>query len=149
MGWLRDRRVLAGLVGAYGVALVVIVAAPFGWALNRLTVALYVQFRYDWPLAPDWAGPEHYGFLLNILLFVPLGALAVATTRRPWWLVTLAAALASTAIEVAQALFLTRLGDVHDVVANTVGALVGAVAVSLLARPGWRRAGRPAPPRRR
>jgi len=149
VGWLRGRRVQAALLGAYLVALLVIVIGPWGWALNRLTVALYVQFRYDWPIAPAWAGPEHYGYLLNILLFVPMGALAVGITRRPWWLVTLAAALASSAIEVAQSLFLARLGDVHDVVTNTLGALIGAVAVSVLRRPGWRRAGRPAPPRRR
>jgi len=148
VGWLRDRRVLAGLVGLYVVGLAVIVTAPFGWALNRLTVALYVQFRYDWPIAPDWAGPDDYGFLLNILLFVPWGALAVLTTRQPWWLATLAAALASTVIEVSQWLFLARSGDAYDVVANTIGALIG-VGVSLLARPGWRRAGRPGSPRPR
>lgn len=149
MGWLRDRRVQAALVAGYAVALVVIVTGPWGWALNRLTVALYVQFRYDWPIAPDWAGPGDYGFGLNILLFVPMGALAVLTTRWPWWVVTIAAALASAAIEVVQSLFLTRMGDVNDVVANTLGALVGAVAVSALRRLGWRRAGRPAPLRRR
>ena len=149
MGWLRDRRVRAALLVAYLVALVAIVIGPWGWALNRLTVALYVQFRYDWPVAPAWARPEHYGYLLNILLFVPMGALAVVITRRPWWLVTLAAALASSAIEIVQSLYLTRFGDPNDVVANTLGALIGAVAVSVLRRPGWRRAGRPAPPRRR
>jgi glycopeptide antibiotics resistance protein len=149
VAWLRDRRVQAALVVAYVVALVVIVTGPWGWALNRLTVALYVQFRYDWPVAPDWAGPEHYGFGLNILLFVPMGALAVLTTRWSWWTVTIAAALASTGIEVVQSLFLTRFGDVKDIVANPLGALVGAVAVSALRRLGWRRAGRPAPPRRR
>ena len=149
MGWLRDRRVQAALVVAFVVALVVIVTGPWSWALHRLTVALYVQFRYDWPVAPQWVGPEHYGFGLNVLLFVPMGALAVLTTRWPWWLVTVAAAVASAAIEIVQSLYLTRFGDVNDVVANTLGALVGAVAVSALRRLGWPRAGRPAPPRRR
>ena len=53
MGWMRDRRVLAALATGYAVALVVLVGGPWGWALNRLTVACYVQLRHDWPIAPD------------------------------------------------------------------------------------------------
>jgi glycopeptide antibiotics resistance protein len=148
VGWLRDRRVLVALVVAYAVALVMLVVAPWGWALNRLTVALYVQFRYDWPLAPDAAVPEHYGMLLNVLLFVPLGVLGALLTGRAWWWVTLAGALGSVMVELAQRQWLERDASAADVVANTLGALVGAVAVSLLARRGSRRAGRPASPRR-
>ena len=146
---MRDRRVLAVLGAAYVVALAVLVAGPWGWGLNRLTVDLYAQFRYDWPIAPDWVGPEHYGILLNVLLFVPLGALLVLVTRLPWWAAMAAAALASGLIETAQWLWLARDGGGSDVVANTLGAGLGAVVVSLLGRPGSRRAGRPASPRRR
>lgn len=134
MGWLRDRRVLALLVAAYVVALGVLVVAPWGWALNRFTVWLYVTFRSDWPLAPDWARPEHYGFLLNVLLFVPLGALVALATRWAWWWVTMAAVLASGAIELVQWAWLVREASVQDVVANTLGAFVGSVAVSLARR---------------
>lgn len=146
---MRDRRLLAALTAAYVVALVVLVVGPWGWALNRLTVDLYVRFRYDWPIAPQWAGPEHYGWLLNVVLFVPLAALAVVVTRTAWWWVTAGAAVASGLIELAQWAWLAREGSWADVVANTLGAFVGAAAVSLLRRPGWRRAGRPARPRRR
>lgn len=149
MGWSRDRKVLAALAGVYVLALLVLVSGPWGWELNRLTVRLYVAFRYDWPIAPDWASPSDYGFLLNILLFMPLGALAVLLSRRSWWLVTLAAALGSSAIEVVQWLFLVRDGDVNDVVANTLGALLGTVAVTLPGRLRSRRAGRPGSPRPR
>ncbi|MCW2738228.1 VanZ family protein [Nocardioides sp.] len=142
MAGLRDRRVVAALVAAYGVALGVLVLGPWGWALNRLTVALYVQFRYDWPIAPDWAVPEHYGVLLNVLLFVPVGVLVALVTGRAWWWVTVVAALGSGLVELVQGLWLARVSSLTDVLANTLGALVGAAAVSLLARPGSRRAGR-------
>ncbi|SFA83467.1 Glycopeptide antibiotics resistance protein [Nocardioides alpinus] len=149
MGWLRDSRLLAALTVAYVVALGVVVTGPWGWELNRLTVDLYDRFRYDWPIAPHWVGPEHYGWLLNVVLFVPLGALAVVLTRAAWWWVVAAAALTSGLIELAQWEWLARVGDWHDVVANTLGALIGAVGVSLLRRRGSPPAGRPARPRRR
>ncbi len=149
MGWLGDRRVRVALVASYAVALAVLVLGPWGWALNRLTVSLYVQFRYDWPIAPDWVAPEDYGVLLNVLLFVPLGALVVLLTGRPWWWVSAAAALVSGLVELAQWQWLARVSSWTDVLANAVGALVGAVAVSLLARPGSRRAGRSGSPRPR
>jgi glycopeptide antibiotics resistance protein len=147
-GW-RDRRVLVALGSAYLLALVVLVGGPWGWQLNRLTVRLYAFFRYEWPIAPDWAEPHHYGVLLNVVLFVPLGVVAVLVARWPWWWVTLGAALGSVAIEVVQWLFLARVGEVVDVVANTAGAFVGAVAVTLLGRHRSRRAGRRGPPRPR
>ena len=149
MRWVRDRRVLCGLGTGYVAALVVLVTGPWGRALNRLTVACYVQLRHDWPIAPGWVRPEHYGMLLNVVLFVPFGVLVVLLTARPWWHVALAAAAVSGVVEVAQGLWLDREATWDDVGANTVGALVGAVVVSLLARGGSGRAGRPAPRRPR
>lgn len=137
------------VIAVYAVAMVVLVLGPWGRALNRVTVRLYVFFRYDWPVAPDWALPAHYGLVLNVLLFVPLGAAIALLTRWAWWWVTLLGAVGSVAIEVVQGLWLARESAWSDVVTNTIGAFVGAVAVSLLARPGWRRAGRPSSPRRR
>ena len=134
MGREVDRRFSAALVVAYVAGLVVLVSRPWGWELNRLTVRLYVFFRNDVPLAPDWVRPEHYGVLLNVLLFVPLGLLLAAATGRSWWLVTLVCLLGSVAIELTQARWLERDGDWTDVVANTLGGLVGALAISLLRR---------------
>ena len=131
---MRRSGYAVALLASYVGGLVVLVASPWGWELNRLTVRLYVFFRHDVPLTPDWARPEHYGILLNVALFVPFGALLVASTRRVWWWVTLVCLAASVAIEVAQAAWLQRDGDWTDVVANTLGGLVGAVAVSLLQR---------------
>lgn len=136
MGWSGGRRVLVALALVYLAGLAVLVAGPWGWALNRLTVACYVQLRYDWPIAPDWVLPEHYGVLLNVLLFVPLGALLVLLTARAGWIAILTAVLVaaagSTAIEVVQGVFLVREATWQDVAANTVGAAIGALAVSPL-----------------
>ncbi len=67
----------------------------------------------------------------NVVLFVPLGWLAIALTRLRWWQVTLAGLVLSTGIELGQAwLRPERFATVSDVVANTSGAAVGAVLAS-------------------
>ena len=119
---------------AYVVGLALLVFAPWGWSLNRVTVRLYVFFRSDVPIAPDGIGPDHYGVALNVLLFVPLGIVLALLTRRPWWWAVLPAFVVSGAIELVQGRWLDRVGSWSDVVANTLGALLGAAAVSLLAR---------------
>lgn len=130
---------------AYAVLLAVLVLGPWGWGLNRATVRLYVLFRYDWPVAPDRALPEHYGVLLNVLLFVPVGAFVVLMTGR-LWRAALASALLSVAVEGAQWAWLQRQAQLSDVVANTLGGVLGALGVvvvlvvSRLARARSRRA---------
>lgn len=136
MGWSRSRRTAWVVAAAYVVGMVVLLVGPWGGQINRLTVGCYTFFRYDWPVAPDWALPHHYGFVLNVALFVPLGAVLVELLRRPWWVAVLLAALASAAVEVAQALWLARVGSVADVVANTLGALLGALLLTPRRRRG-------------
>lgn len=136
------------LAGVYVVALALLVHAPWSWALNRATVVLYVFFRSDASVAPAGALPEHYGVLLNVLLFVPLGAFLALLGRWAWWWVMLPAVIVSGAIETVQGVWLDREASWSDVVANTVGALLGAVAVSLLARARRRRGSRAASARR-
>ena len=140
---MRDHRALLVVAGVYLVGVVVLLAGPWGWELNRITVACYTFFRRDVPIAPAWLTPEHYGMLLNVLLFVPAGALLVALTPCRWWAATALAAVASGAVELAQARWLERIGEGSDVVANTLGAAIGAVAVTLLSRRRSPRAGPP------
>jgi len=146
---MRDHRMLVVASVAYAVGLGVLVAGPWGQDLNDLTVRCYTFFRYDWPIAPLWVVPEHYGVLLNVLLFVPVGALLVALLGWPWWGAVLAAGLCSAAIEVVQSRWLERIGSVEDLVAHTVGAALGALALTLRRRRRSPRAGRPASPRPR
>nr|WP_245166983.1 VanZ family protein [Curtobacterium flaccumfaciens] len=80
--------------------------------------------------------------LANVVYFVPLGLLVVLLAGARWWWAAIAAGLVvSTCIETGQALFLpARTATIDDVVANGVGALLGAVVgVLLLSRAARRR----------
>lgn len=71
--------------------------------------------------------------LLNTLLFVPLGAtLALVLGRRGLPLAILAGFALSAAVEYAQAAIPGRVPDVADVLWNSLGTAVGAVAVAAL-----------------
>ncbi|QHC58021.1 VanZ family protein [Rathayibacter sp. VKM Ac-2760] len=70
----------------------------------------------------------------NVLLFVPLGLLAsLHLPPRRAWIAVLLGALTSSAVETAQLVLLPhRHADLHDVLANTVGAALGALLGALL-----------------
>ena len=121
------------LGAAYAVALALVVFTPIQWWLNRLTVRLYVLFRYDLPLAPDGATPETYGDLLNVILFVPVGILLVALRRWSWPVAALVAVVVSGGIELVQGLpLIDRDPSLVDVVTNGLGGLIGAVLAAAL-----------------
>src|SRR5688572_20163179 len=104
------------------------------WLMYMLGVTLIVTlvpFHFAWP--QDWhvtLGDDPYDFVLNLLLFVPLGFLYRMVTQRGWGamlLVILNAALISVVIEAVQLFDVTREATLLDVVANTLGAVVGVV----------------------
>jgi VanZ family protein len=72
--------------------------------------------------------------LVNILLFMPLGAAVAIHRRGVWWAVAAGAAL-SLGAEAAQLFIPGRYSSPWDVAANTLGAAAGAVAVRLA--PWW------------
>lgn len=88
------------------------------------------------------AGGGPGGVLLNLLLFLPLAATVVLTTRRVWPAV--AVSLLPPAVELVQTLLPGRSCGVSDLLTNVAGVLLG-VAIS------WgverRRAGRAIPDR--
>lgn len=78
---------------------------------------------------PTWIGFGLVEFAANVLMFVPLGVLGVAA--RPAFgavgVIGCCAAL-SAAVELGQLLFIPgRTGDYRDVLANTLGAVLGAL----------------------
>lgn len=81
-----------------------------------------------------------FEFLANIALFVPFGLLLAAGWPR-WspWLVILTGYAASATIELVQTLLPSRYPTLSDVIANTLGTIVGCllvrVAVGLRPRP--------------
>ncbi len=67
---------------------------------------------------------------LNILLYIPMGYLLpfVWKEMRHIWVITLAGFLCSCATELAQLYFRIGYFQVDDIVCNTVGTMIGAVA---------------------
>lgn len=125
----RRLRLVAGVT--YVVVLLLLVMTPISWVLNRLTVRLYVVGAYD--LHQRWLLPEDVGYLLNVLLFLPFGALIVLIARWPWWEAALVATAVSAAIEVVQYLpVLDREATIADVVCNGLGGLLGAMAAAFV-----------------
>jgi len=95
---------------------------------------------------PEWVSYAKIEFGANIALFVPVGLLlAFALRRGQWWLAALAGFGLSFAAEVAQGLLRAqRVASVRDVVANTLGTLIGVGIAALIARRRARTADGPA-----
>lgn len=74
-------------------------------------------------------------FVANVALFAPFGALlALAWSRLPWWAASLVGAGLSCVIELVQIALPSRFATVSDVVANTLGTLIGVLLVRILQR---------------
>jgi glycopeptide antibiotics resistance protein len=113
-------RVRAVLAVGYLVALGVLGTVVSGWWLNRLTVRFHLFFLHRVPALAF--SPDGWGYVLNVILFAPLGLL-VGWWR--WWSALLIAALLSSAIELVQLVALQRVASLGDVAANTLGCALG------------------------
>ena len=113
-------------------ALLVALAAPIGWlvfvadgwTVNRLVVAIWSRAA---ALGIE-ATPEQTDGVLNFLMLLPATLLATLWLPRVrWWVWVAAGAATSAAIEVVQ-YFTARDANAYDLLFNTVGATVGALA---------------------
>lgn len=102
-----------------------------GWAVNRANVWVWAQVT-DVPGLRGQVTPEQFAVLANVLLFVPAVA-ALALLRPRWWWVLVGAGI-SVAVELHQYTQPGRDASVVDLLANTVGAAIGATAGILLLR---------------
>lgn len=85
--------------------------------------------RYD---DLSWLTYERAEFLANIAMFVPVGLfLLLLVGTRFWWVAAAAGFALTSAIETAQRSIPGRVPDERDILANTLGALVG-VAVGVV-----------------
>lgn len=122
------RPVPAALAVVMLLALLIVVAWPNAWAINRAVVRLYYLGHQAG--VPRVVTPDHWAAALNVALFVPATALVLlALPRLRWWWVLGTAILGSVAIEVAQGMGSTREGSLSDVVTNTLGAAIGCLLV--------------------
>jgi glycopeptide antibiotics resistance protein len=123
------------LTAAVVVAILVVCLYPF-----RISIR-HGDFDAVGALIRSWAAPpDPIDFILNIVLYLPLGvfgALSLGRLRRRWQrvlLVTLGAALLSIAVELTQYFDAARYTTATDVYANVLGAFLGAAAAVLLFR---------------
>lgn len=79
---------------------------------------------------PKWFGYNKLEFSANIAMFVPLGFLvALLSPQRVWWLALILCPGLSVAIELIQGAVLdARISSAMDVLANSLGALIGILA---------------------
>lgn len=91
---------------------------------------------------PHWLNYPFIEFSANVLLFVPFGVLLTIVSRPSRWWVSVAIGFAvSVVLEVGQLVLLSeRYPSGLDVLANTVGSLIGAFLVGM-----WRSRPRPTP----
>ena len=80
---------------------------------------------------PTWFGYNKLEFAANIVMFVPAGLLVAMLLRpRRWYLALLVVPMLSIGIELTQSVFLSsRFATVNDVIANSLGAAIGVLAV--------------------
>ncbi|QIK75260.1 VanZ family protein [Nocardioides piscis] len=133
------RRLLALALVAYAVLLLVVLLNPSPAAPSTLVSKVAdLGLRLDLP-AVLLAG-DRVEFGLNVLAFMPvsfLGSLLRPSIRVTTW--TAAGFAGSFLIEVAQVLLPDRSATHSDVVANTLGAALGAVAAWVVSTVAARR----------
>lgn len=108
-------------------------AKPYGADIGEALERLLAWFARRPSTA--WITFDRVEFAANIAMFVPLGVFALLWFGvRGWWTAPALGLAISGAIELVQAVFLdTRVPDARDLVANTLGAVIGMLLMLLLA----------------
>lgn len=107
--------------GVYAVAVAVVVLSPVSY--SALIHAIAGGIRDVLGIASFGSGWIDFG--ANVLMFVPLGFLLTLLLRHHWYGVALALVL-SAGVELAQLVIPSRQPSLRDVLANVLGAAVGA-----------------------
>ncbi|MEI5585085.1 MULTISPECIES: VanZ family protein [unclassified Agromyces] len=123
---------------------------PVPWAGHGYQAPDGVLDWRIWLDADTWTMGTRTEFVLNVLMFVPLGALLALTLRRaPLLVVTGVAVALGVVIELAQISMVDRISDPRDVVANAGGAFVGVLIARGIAAIAGLSSQTPAPARAR
>ena len=89
--------------------------------------------RFD---ATSWITYSLLEFWANVAMFVPVGLFFLLLLGRGrWWLAIVLGVVLTCAIEFAQMFIPGRVSDPRDIVANSVGALVGVVIAVIVTTP--------------
>ena len=119
----------------YAIVLALIVWLPDS-AASRVTGIVFRLARFVSEHAGVSLSTSYtvFEFGANIALFIPFGLLIAAAWPRTnaWWIILLGFS-ASAAIELVQTLLPSRYPTLSDVIANTLGAIIGCCVVRLFA----------------
>ncbi|WP_374457494.1 VanZ family protein [Nocardioides sp.] len=131
----RARRVVTGLLVGWLAILAVTLLAPSAAGPSWL-VETVARVADDLGAPAVLAAPARVEFALNVVAFVPASFLgSLLWERLTWRDWTAGGFVASFLVEVVQAVVLDQRSATHaDVVANTLGALVGALAGAFVVR---------------
>lgn len=89
--------------------------------------------RFD---ATSWVTYSLLEFWANVAMFVPVGLFFLLLLGRGrWWLAIVLGVLLTCAIEFTQMFLPGRVSDPRDILANSVGALVGVVVALIVTTP--------------
>lgn len=138
--WVRARprvpffRLLPNvLLLPYGLALFLLTWLPASQAGKVTGIVGFVARLLD-PRIPYSVGYPVLEFLANIALFVPLGALlAWGWPRLRWSIISLMGFATTVTIECVQWGIPSRFPAISDIVSNTLGTMIGAGFVALVA----------------
>ncbi len=128
----RASRMAALATVAYLAVIAVLTIGPAPWRTGPVESDYDVLSLSTWIDPGTWSGGAAREFGANILLFVPLGMLLRWTFPRATWVGAAALGGAiSFVIEVVQ-MWSPRVSDPRDILANTTGALVGALIAAIV-----------------
>lgn len=118
-------------------ACIVVVATILLWPTpvdDDAGPAIFAIISFFHGLGWTWFGYAALEITANVLLFIPLGVLlVVCLPRRRWWLAIVIGVGASLAGEAVQALLLPeRVASANDVVANSIGTVLGVSAAVMV-----------------
>lgn len=137
---LPARRAAAIALATYVLVLAFVLLNPLGQVPT--SAASWTSDAAERLGAPGWVVDEYrWDFGCNVLILVPLSALgSVIWPRSTWQSWTAYGFLVSAAVELVQGPLLPqRSATFADIVANTLGCLVGAAVVTLTGRLAQRR----------
>jgi hypothetical protein len=127
----RLSKVALAIGVAYVVVLVALTVVPTP-TTSTLGIAGGAFRPEAWLTTATWTGGWPGELLANVILFIPVGWLAARTLPLPFAIA--APLLLTVSIEFAQLFLPGRVSDPRDLVANSVGALLGIGLARLLAR---------------
>ncbi len=140
---LRRHPVLTAFTVAYLALVGWVTLGPQPLDAHSESILLHVLAILGDHRATAWVDYDMVEFAANVAMFAPLGMLLVLLLGRSrWWLAVLCGIALTCGIEFVQRYLPDRVSDPRDILANSVGALAGALLVLAITYPKARRAHR-------